>query len=101
MVLSYILGHTVKVVSDDSDVFVVLVHFYSPMKCVTPVNIISPIHHRAMIDIRATRIEHSVIADDIFAIHAISVSSYLGIGKVVHTVFHSHLLKSLYLIFRM
>ena len=38
-----------------------------------------------MIDIRATRIEHSVIADDILAIHAISgantVSFYLGIGK--------------------
>ena len=40
MVLSYISGrHTVKVVSDDSDVFAVLVHFYPPMKCVTPVNI--------------------------------------------------------------
>ena len=62
-----------------------LVHFYSTMKCVTPVNMISPIHDRAVIDIRATRIEHSVIADDILAIHAISgantVSSSLGIGK--------------------
>ena len=63
----------------------VLVHSYSTMKCVTPVKMISPIHDRAVIDIRATRIEHSVIADDILAIHAISgantVSSYLGIGK--------------------
>ena len=37
-----------------------------------------------IIDIRATRIEHSVIAADILAIQAISgadtVSSYLGIG---------------------
>ena len=66
MVLSYILGQTVKVVSDDSDVFAVLVHFYSTMKCVTLVNMISPIHDRGVIDIRATRIKHSVIADDIF-----------------------------------
>ena len=29
------LGHTAKVVSDDSDVFAVLEHFYSTMKCVT------------------------------------------------------------------
>ena len=85
MVLSYILGHTAKVVSDDSDVFAVLVHFYSTMKCVTPVKMISPIHDWAVIDIRATRIEHFVIAGYILAIHAISgvntVSSYLGIGK--------------------
>ena len=85
MFLSYILCHTVKVVSDDSDVFAVLVHFYSTMKCVTPVNMISPIHDSAVIDFRATRIEHSVIAYDILVIHAISganaVSSYLGIGK--------------------
>ena len=55
------------------------------MECVTRVNMIYPIHDRAVIDIRATRIEHSVIADDIVAIHAISeantMSSYLGIGK--------------------
>ena len=74
VVLSYIiLGHTVKVVSDDNDVFDVLLHFYSTMKCVTTVPMISPIHDRAVIDIRATRIELlSVIADDILAIHAIS-----------------------------
>ena len=41
MVLSYILDHTVKGVSDDSDVFAMLVHFYSTMKCVTPVNMTS------------------------------------------------------------
>ena len=63
----------------------VLVHFYSTMKCVTPVNMISPLHDRAVIDFRATRIEHSVIAYNILVLHAISgantVSSHLGIGK--------------------
>ena len=102
MVLSYILGHTVKAVSDDSDVFAVLIHFYSTMNCVTPLNMISPIHDRAVNDIRATRIEYSAITDDILAIHAISGRTLCNLTlELWYKVFHSHLLESLILIFRM
>ena len=61
----------------------------------------SPIHDRAVIDISATSIEHSLIADDNLAIHAISgadtVSSYYRIekGKVLKVAQKSISLSSL------
>ena len=68
-------GKSIRVVSDDTDVFVLLVHFYNS-KCATsnsaPMIMSSPVQERAVIDIRATAEKHSDIAHDLLAIHGLS-----------------------------
>lgn len=83
-----LLGKSVRVVCDDTDVFVLLVHFYNS-KCkgsnAAPMIMSSPLKERAVVDIRATAEAHSDIADDLLAIHRLSgadtVASLHGIGK--------------------
>ena len=83
-----LLGKTVRVVCDDTDMFVLLVHFYNS-KCkganAAPMIMSSPLKERAVVDIRATAEAHSDIADDLLAIHGLSgadtVASLHGIGK--------------------
>lgn len=77
-----------NVVCDDTDVFVLLVHFYS-IKCQgvkdVPMFMSSFSKERAIIDIRATAVKHHNIANDLLAIHGLSgsdtVASLHGIGK--------------------
>ena len=83
-----LLGKSVRVVCDDTDVFVLLVHFYNS-KCkgnnAAPMIMSSPLKEQAVIDIRATAEAHSDIADDLLAIHRLSVAdtvaSLHGLGK--------------------
>ena len=83
-----LLGKSVRVVCDDPDVFVLLVHFYNS-KCkgsnAAPMIMSSPLKERALVDIRATAEAHSDIADDLLAIHGLSgadtVVSLHDIGK--------------------
>lgn len=78
-------GQNVRVVSEDTDVWAMLVHFYHTMSITTSLIMSPPSKDRAAIDIGATSAEHSAIAPDLLAIHAISgadtVASYFGIGK--------------------
>ena len=83
-----LLGKYVRVVCDDTDVFVLLVHYYnSRCKCSNsaPMIVSSPVKERAVIDIRATVESHSDIAEALLAIHGLSgadvVASFHGIGK--------------------
>ena len=79
---------SVRVVCDDTDVFVLLVHYYNS-RCKysnsAPMIMSSPVKERAVIDIRATVESHSDIADDLLAIHGLSgadaVASFHGIGN--------------------
>ena len=73
---------------DDTDVFVLLVHYYdSRCKCSNsaPMTMSSPVKKQAVIYIRATVESHSDIADALLAIHGLSgtgaVASLHGIGK--------------------
>ena len=81
-----ILGQAVRVVCDDTDVFVLLVHYYNSV-CGNQSAMImsSPKSHREVIDIRATAARHNDIAKDLLAIHGLSgadtVASLHGIGK--------------------
>ena len=83
-----LLGKSVRVVRDDTDVFVLLVHFCNS-KCkgrnAAPMIMSSHLKERAVVDIRATAEAHSDIADDLLAIHRLSgadtVASLHGIGK--------------------
>lgn len=87
-ILSSLLGKSVRIVCDDTDVFVLLVHYYNS-RCKgsnnAPMIMSSPVKERAVVDIRATAEEHSDIADDLLAIHGLSgadtVASLHGIGK--------------------
>ena len=81
-------GKCVRVVCDDADFFVLLVHFYH-IKCrgrnSAPMIMSSLVKERAVIDIGATAIARSDIADYLLAIHGTSgadtVASLQGVGK--------------------
>ena len=75
----------VSVISDDTDVFVLLLHHYVMQKLTVEVIMESSYKDRKTIDIRATAKEHRYIIPDLLAAHAISgcdtTASYFGIGK--------------------
>ena len=79
----------VLVVADDTDVFVLLLHFccQGDIPASTSVLIASPIHGRAIIDINATVSQHRKIIPDLLAAHGLTgcdtVATYYGIGKAV------------------
>ena len=81
-------GKRVTVMCEDTDVFVLLLHFYHKWKNNGLFTIImAPIvKERAVVDTGATAAAHSDIADDILAVHgitgAVRVASLHGIGKV-------------------
>ena len=82
------LGKYVRVMCDDTDIFVLLVHYYnSRCKCSSsaPMIMSSPVKERAVIDIRAAVESHGDIADALLAIHGLSgadaEASCHGIGK--------------------
>ncbi len=75
----------IRVVCDDTDVFVLLIHFYCREKLNCCVTMESPISGRCVIDIKATANKHINITDYLPGAHALSgcdTTSYLyGIGK--------------------
>ncbi|KAK3894973.1 hypothetical protein Pcinc_001266 [Petrolisthes cinctipes] len=75
----------ITVVSDDTDVFVLLLYFYCKEKLTCEVFMQSPIASRRTVDIKATATKHSNIAEFLPGVHALSGSdttSFLyGIGK--------------------
>ena len=81
-------GKCVRVVCDDTEVLVLLVHFYH-IKCrhrnSAPMIMSYLVTERAVTDIGTTATAHSGIADDLLAIHGISrantVASWHGVGK--------------------
>ena len=90
VILSSLLGKSVSIVCDNTDVFVLLVHYYNS-RCkgsnVAPVIMPSPEKERAVVDIHATAEEQGDIAGDLLALHGSSgadtVSSLHGIGKAI------------------
>jgi len=79
-------GHTgVAVLSDDTDVFVLLVYYYVVLKLSLCVIMESPVKDRVVTDIKQTAEKHFRIASDLLAAHAVSgcdtVAGYYGIGK--------------------
>lgn len=75
----------IKVVCDDTDVFVLLIHFYLEEKMTVDVSMESPCAGRANVDIRQTALKHKSIAKYLPAVHALTgcdtVSYLFGIGK--------------------
>lgn len=76
---------SISVVSDDTDVFVLLLYFYCKEKLTCEVFMQSCIAGRRIVDIKATATKHSNIAEFLPGVHALSgcdTTSFLyGIGK--------------------
>ena len=77
---------SVRVVCDDTDFFVLLVHFYNRMcSNQAPMTMASPVRDRAVTDIRATAALHNDIAGDLLVIHGLSgadtIAALHGSGK--------------------
>ena len=77
---------TVLVVVDDTDIFVLLLHFCHQGHISCNVLMVSPIQGRSVLDINAAAGEHSAIAPDVPAAHGLTgchtVTSYFGVVKV-------------------
>lgn len=77
----------VLVVADDTDIFVLLLHFFcqGDIPASTIVLMVSPIQGRAVIDINATVDQHHELIPDLLAAHGLTgcdtVATYFGIGK--------------------
>ena len=59
----------VSVISDDTDVFILLLHHYVKQKLTWVVIMESPVKDRVTIDIKATAIEHRTKIPDLLAVH--------------------------------
>ncbi len=76
-------AHQIPVVSDETDVFVLLLHHYHQAGLDVPLIIIP--QGRAIVDIKTTLSKHSQIVGNLWPAHAIlgcdTVASYYGLGK--------------------
>ena len=75
----------IKVVCDDTDVFVLLIHFYLEKEMTMKVSMESPCVGRTIIDIRQTALKPNHVTTYLPAVHALTgcdtVSYLFGIGK--------------------
>ena len=78
-------AQSISVISDDTDVFVLLLHHYQMAGLVVPLTMESPSKERAILDIKLTQAKHEDIVTNLLPAHAISgcdtAACYLGIGK--------------------
>ena len=76
----------VSVIADDTDVFILLIHYYLEKQLTNCMVMESPIHGRSVIDICRTVNNQEQIAHDLLVCHALSgcdtVACYFGLGKV-------------------
>ena len=76
---------TVLVIADDTDIFVLLLHFCHLGNISCNVLMVSPIQGRAVLDINASVEKHRAVLPDLLAGHCLSgcdtVASHFGIGK--------------------
>ncbi|KAG7164002.1 hypothetical protein Hamer_G014467 [Homarus americanus] len=76
----------IKVISDDTDVFMLLMHYYLSQKLTCKIFMEGTSPSRSTIDIKATVEKHRDLVADIMAAHALSgcntVAHLCGIGKV-------------------
>lgn len=85
--VAYVEPECALVIADDTDVFVMLVHFCFYHKITDKVYMVSPVHGRAVLDIKAVVEKHHQIIPDLLAAHGLTgcdtVGAYHGIGKGV------------------
>lgn len=80
-------NQTVSVISDDTDVFVLLLHFYVAHKCTANMYMSSPKNQaeRTVIDIKKTAKRHESLSQYILQVHALTgadtIAAHFRIGK--------------------
>ena len=78
-------GVQITIRADDTDIFVLLLHFYDKLDCSSTIYMESPKKDRTKLDIQSTARKHKSLLPDILAIHALSgcdsVAALHGIGK--------------------
>ena len=74
-----------SVISDDTDVFILLLHYYHKANLAIPITMESPSQGGVATDIKGTVKKHAKIVKELLPAHAISgcdtVGAYHGIGK--------------------
>ena len=75
-----------SVMADDTNVYILLLHYYNQKELNIPMYMESPVHGRQTIDIRATAKEHANILPNLLAAHGLSgcdtIEPCYGIGKM-------------------
>ena len=75
-----------SVMADDTDVYILLLHYYSQKELSIPMFMESSVHGRQTTDIRATAKEHANILPNLLAAHGLTgcdtVAPCYGIGKM-------------------
>ena len=75
-----------SVMADDTDVYILLLHYYNQKELNIPMFMEYPVHRRQTIDIRAIAKEHANILPNPLAAHGLSgcdtVAPCYGIGKM-------------------
>lgn len=75
----------VRVISDDTDVFALLLYFYVSQRCTSALYMSSPQVGRAVVDVKATAEKHPCASKFILQLHALTgsdtVAATYGIGK--------------------
>ena len=75
-----------SVMADDTDVYILPLHYYNQKELNIPMFMESPAHERQTIDIRATAKKHANILPNLLAAHGLSgcdtVAPCYGIGKM-------------------
>ena len=83
--ISRVADGIVLVVADDSDIFVLLLHFCHQGRISCKVLMVSPIQGRSILHFTSAAEEHSSIVPDLLAVYAVTwcdtVTSYFGVGK--------------------
>lgn len=78
-------GEKVRVISDDTDVFLLLLHFYVSKKCTSDLYMCSPVANRSVVDLRATAQKNKDITKAIVVMHALTgtdtVAATYNVGK--------------------
>ena len=78
-------ANAVSVIADDTDVFILLLHYYQKANLAVPITMESPSQGRVATDIKGTVKKRAKIVKELLPAHAISgchtVGAYHGIGK--------------------
>ena len=78
-------AQSIQVISDDTDVFVLLLHFFALEKLTCRIFMVGSSHGKSSVDITATAKNHSEFISELLAGHALSgcdtVACLFGIGK--------------------
>lgn len=82
-----IQGEKVRVISADTDVFILLLNFYVSHKCTSALYMSSPVADRSIVDLRATAQKNKDMAKAILVMHALTgtdtVAATYNMGKKV------------------